>query len=125
MSPKGLDPMHVVIKEPVSSKKVDSRDYFAQDYNSRLEEERTSRASHDSTKDRLNHYKQNLIHSKQIVDALKKRPLDMYGKKFRVMGDNIQVNMDFIPQQRVVKEEKLIHTEDFVKNKRAFIPLKM
>jgi len=59
---------------------------------------------------------------------LKNRPADFLGKKFRVYGDRIQLSIEgsggagYRPSK---KKLKLINTEDFVQNKRAFIPQKM
>ena len=76
----------------------------------------------DSTKNKLNLYKEGSIHSSRVYNIVKKRSPDQLGDQFKVYGGRIQLNLDEYQKQEKLAENKLINTDEFVNNKSAFIP---
>jgi hypothetical protein len=48
----------------------------------------------DSTKNKLNLYKEGSIHSSRVYNIVKKRSPDQLGDQFKVYGGRIQLNLD-------------------------------
>jgi hypothetical protein len=69
----------------------------------------------DSTKNRLTIYKSSSIHSKQVTNILKRRPIEQLGEKFKVKGGKIYLNMGETGQiNSRIPKKKLIETEQFI-----------
>ena len=107
------------------TKVLDDYDYDDEEGDT-ISEKLDKNSSIDSTKNKLTMYKSGSIHSKQVYNILKKRPIEQLGQTFKVKAGKIYLDMGETQQNHFKPvKKKLIETDDFVKNINAFVPMKM